>query len=167
MVEKSKFDKLTKDQLVSKIEEMKSKTKKDRWINYISTVVAIILGIILIFSYVLPAFSGISVIKGGKNIDNGIWEINFITTGFIPVNNIVLHVKFLDTTAKINYGTIFFSVSPDVKKLERDNEFEYKWNSYKGEIEILVEISSTYTLSNKTFVQISTDKGLAYEWWGT
>jgi len=171
MVEKSDLSKLTKSQLIERIEKLENKTVKERWMNYISTIVAIVLGIIVIFTTVLPSFSGIIVRYGGKNIDlinttSGTWEINFVTTGFIPTNNIVLHVKFLDNLAEVNYESLFFSVTPDIKKLEKQHEFEYKWNSYKGEIEIIVEIKSNATLLNNTYVQISTDRGLEYEYWG-
>lgn len=171
MIENSGLDKLTKKQLKSRVEKLESQVKKGRGINYASTIVAIILGIILIIATVLPSFAGVDVTSGGENIistgdSTGKWEIYFDTTGFVPANNIVLHVRFLDEHAEIDYNSFFFSITPDVRKLEAIREFEYKWNSYKGKIILFMEVSSDYELKNNTFVQISTDRRLEYRHWG-
>jgi len=175
MVEKSELNKLNKKTLIDKIINSENKAKKDKVIVYISAFANIILVAILVISFITPFFSGIQVLDGGENIElipfndkDGIWSIAFRTTGFIPSNNIILHVEFKEITAKIDYEEVSFNVYPDVIKAKENNSFEYKWNSYKGVITVTLPVSTSVMteLDTRTNVMISTDDGIKYYYIG-
>ena len=182
MIEKPDLLKLKKDSLAdmvidgeSKRTELEKKFKKGLWITYGSGLFTIAVSILLIISFITPFFSGIQVLDGGENIElipfndrEGIWSIAFKTTGFIPSNNIILHVEFKEITAKIDYEEVSFNVYPDVIKAKENNSFEYKWNSYKGVITVTLPVSTSVMteLDTRTNVMISTDDGIKYYYIG-
>jgi len=173
MISKSNFNKLDKSQLIKIITNLETKLKNRKLITIIATALTIIMTLIIIATYITPFFCGIHVVYGGEDLEvrpynkqEGVWGIDFETTGFIPTKNIILHVKFHDSTAKINYDDMYFNIFPDVRKAENDNEFEYKWNSYLGEIVVSTSISNYVMteLANYTTVTISTDNGMLYKY---
>jgi len=175
MIEKSELKKLDKKQLIDKVIKLSDKLKKERWITIGISLPSFIVAIILLIAHVTPMFCGIQVMDGGENIElnpynkqEGEWWISFRTTGFIPTKNIILHVEFLDEYAVINYTDMYFNVFPSGPKAEYeyDNEFEYRWDSYMGNIVVgirSISINSTmHELFNSTRVTISTDGGIEY-----
>jgi len=157
-----------------RIEPLEGDIKKSKCLSTTATIISIVVGAILISSYILPAFADIQI-TNGKDIelldeDEGVWKIKisrgwFSRTFNLKNEKIILRVEF-QSGIEIKENNIYYNPTPDEIKIDKNNQKEYVWDILQDVITVQFIVTSESKLEEKTWVsvEVRTSAGLKYSY---